>query len=380
MANPKNKITASTQAHLDIDDITDNLVILKSGHIVMVLATTSVNFDILSEAEQDATIYAYAAFLNSLSFPLEVMIHSKKADITAYYQHLEQFFQEQPNPDLKRQIQKYMEFIQATVQQKTILDKQFYMTITFSPLELGLKGIKKQPSQPQTKVQLLKDAKVQLLPKRDHIIKQTARIGLLSRQLATKELIELFYEIYNPAPAGTQSIEIDSAGYSQPLVKPAVESPAPADTLNQQQSPSGSKASIRPIVPGNIMPNPTESSPQQNTSQKDALKSLQESSSKAKQFIEKQNSYYQQSQQVKGEVPPPNLVQQSIDAPPGSKPNPLLTSSGQQNPLGPNPTGSPTQRFMQAQTNANPAKSGFRQSVVNQFVSPKKEWPHQLNN
>ncbi len=373
MANPKNKITASTQAHLDIDDITDNLVILKSGHIVMVLATTSVNFDILSEAEQDATIYAYAAFLNSLSFPLEVMIHSKKADITAYYQHLEQFFQEQPNPDLKRQIQKYMEFIQATVQQKTILDKQFYMTITFSPLELGLKGIKKQPSQPQTKVQLLKDAKVQLLPKRDHIIKQTARIGLLSRQLATKELIELFYEIYNPAPAGTQSIEIDSAGYSQPLVKPAVESPAPADTLNQQQSPSGSKASIRPIVPGNIMPNPTESSPQQNTSQKDALKSLQESSSKAKQFIEKQNSYYQQSQQVKGEVPPPNLVQQSIDAPPGSKPNPLLTSSGQQNPLGPNPTGSPTQRFMQAQTNANPAKSGFRQSVVNQFVSPKKE-------
>ena len=59
--------TASTQEHLDIEDIREDLVILKSGWISMVLSTSSVNFDLLSEAEQDATIYAYAAFLNSLT-------------------------------------------------------------------------------------------------------------------------------------------------------------------------------------------------------------------------------------------------------------------------------------------------------------------------
>src|SRR5579872_3259164 len=126
---------ASTQEHLDIDDIMDDLVVLKTGWVALVMTTTAVNFDLLSEAEQDATIYAYGAFLNSLSFPLEVLVRSKKADITSYFQSLEEAEASIPNPDLKRQIQKYKDFIQSTVQQKTVLDKKFYLIINYSPLE-----------------------------------------------------------------------------------------------------------------------------------------------------------------------------------------------------------------------------------------------------
>ena len=225
------KVRASTQEHLDIDDIQDDLVILKTGWVALVLATSAVNFDILSEAEQDATIYAYGALLNSLSFPVQVLIRSKKADITSYFQKLAEAEATQPNPDLKRQIRNYQDFIQSTVQQKTVLDKKFYLILTYSPLEKGVKGAK--APQREKRAQLVADAKIALMPKREHIIKQTARLGLTSRQLTNQELIELLYDIYNPAPSGTQRILLDSASYTIPLVQPALEIPTPAPQVGQ---------------------------------------------------------------------------------------------------------------------------------------------------
>ena len=238
---PNTKAKASTQDHLDIEDITDDLVLLKTGWVALVMSTTAVNFDILSEAEQDATIYAYGALLNSLSFPVQILIRSKRADITSYFHKLEEAEASQPNPDLKRQIQGYEDFIKSTVQQKTVLDKRFYLIITFSPVELGIKVIKAQALAKSKKAQLIADAKITLMPKRDHLIKQTARLGLSSRQLTTQELIELFYDIYNPAPSGTQHVLLDPASYTVPLVEPALEVPSPA--------PSGAPPSPTPSGP-----------------------------------------------------------------------------------------------------------------------------------
>ena len=146
------KIKASTQEHLDIEDIIDNLAILKTGWVAMVLTTTAVNFDLLSEAEQDATIYAYGALLNSLSFPIQILIRSRKADITSYFQSLYEAEKSQANPDLKRQIQKYQDFIQTIVQQKTVLDKKFYLIINFSPLETGLKALKRPAAKSKSQI------------------------------------------------------------------------------------------------------------------------------------------------------------------------------------------------------------------------------------
>lgn len=237
------KPSASTQDHLDIEDIREDLVILKTGWVALVMSTTAVNFDLLSEAEQDATIYAYGAFLNSLSFPVQTLIRSKKADITAYFQSLQDAEAAQPNPDLKRQMQKYQDFIQATVQQKTVLDKKFYLIINYSPIEAGFKGFGKSSGMTsKSKGQLIEAAKAALAPKRDHVIKQTARLGLTTRQLLTQELIELSYDIYNPAPTGTQRVLLDTDSYTTPIVEPAIENPGPAPT--QAQIPIASPAPI----------------------------------------------------------------------------------------------------------------------------------------
>lgn len=295
------KVKASTQDHLDIEDITDDLVILKTGWVAMVLTTTAVNFDILSEAEQDATIYAYGALLNSLSFPVEILVRSKKADITAYFNSLVEAEKSQTNPDLKRQIQKYQDFIQATVQQKTILDKKFYLVITFSPLELGVRGLKRTaPSKGRNKAQLIADAKIALSPKRDHLIGQMARLGLAARQMTTQELTELFYDIYNPAPLGTQRVILDSASYTIPIVQPAVEVPTPfkpeasksPDQMNEsatfsqpaQETPgfAGQAAS------GELRPVPPPTAPVEGAN--DALKNLQTASDQARSFVDQTKS------------------------------------------------------------------------------------------
>lgn len=319
MPNNQTKIKASTQEHLDIEDITEDLVILKSGWVAMVMSTTAVNFDILSEAEQDATIYAYSALLNSLSFPVQILIRSKKADITAYYQQLEEALQNQLNPDLKRQIQKYMDFVTSTVQQKTVLDKSFYLIINFSPLELGIKAIKRRtPTKTQNKALLIRDAQIALSPKRDHLIKQTARLGLTTKQLTVKELIELFYDIYNPAPTGTQRVILDTGTYTTPLVEPAVELPTPAPTQPPQKTPEPPpvaetiarrppqvvtanqpsvtsqptspppSAQLRPVPEQNPTPAPPPPTTTPPPPRAEALKDLQEATARAQELINQQ--------------------------------------------------------------------------------------------
>lgn len=331
MAKKQPKVKASTQEHLDIEDIIDDLVVLKTGWVALVMSTTAVNFDLLSEAEQDATIYAYGAFLNSLTFPLQTLIRSKKADITAYFNTLEEAEKNQPNPDLKNQITKYKDFIQATVQQKTVLDKKFYLVINYSTATAGFGLGKKTPTR-TSKVQLVETAKVALAPRRDHVIKQTARLGLLTRQLTTQELVELFYDIYNPAPAGTQRVLLDSNSYTTPLVQPAIENPAapPVPAVAQQAvqlapqiqpesnlrpvPPPPSQVSVQqpvtPVVPPSVaVPEPVATPtpvvqesqvvqpaltpvPPASGAQAQALANLQQAASRAAQYVNKKNLQY----------------------------------------------------------------------------------------
>ena len=104
----------STQTHLDIEDIRDNLVILKDGSCCLILTTTAVNFSLLSEGEQDATIYAYAGLLNSLNFPVQILIRSQRKNIASYLNLLNQQKQKISNSLLKNQLEKYYAFIQKT--------------------------------------------------------------------------------------------------------------------------------------------------------------------------------------------------------------------------------------------------------------------------
>jgi hypothetical protein len=197
-------IRATTQEHLPIEDIQDDLVILKDGSCAMILSVSSLNFDLLSEREQEAIIYAYGALLNSLTFSIQILLRSERKDISSYLGLLEkQEAKKVSSPLLVGLINSYRKFVAEMVKKNNVLDKKFYVVIPFSSLELGVAPtltslFKKATSLPYEKNYIIAKAKIVLIPKRDHLIKLFARLSLVSKQLTSKELIKLFYGIYNP--------------------------------------------------------------------------------------------------------------------------------------------------------------------------------------
>ena len=203
MSNPA-PIRASTQEHLPIEDIRENLIILKDGSCCLLLQVSAINFELLSEKEQEAMIFAYAALLNSLSFPIQILIRSKKKDVTQYLKFLSKQEKKIEKAVLKEQLIKYKKFVEETVKKNEILDKKFYVIIPFSALELGAAKtvgalFKNKKGLPFSKEDIVDRAKTSLSPKKDHLVKQFTRLGIKSRQLNNKELINLFFNIYNPS-------------------------------------------------------------------------------------------------------------------------------------------------------------------------------------
>ena len=129
-------IKATTQKFLEIEAIEDDFVILKNGSCCIILETTAINFGLLSEREQEATIFAYANFLNSLAFSIQIVVHSRQKDISSYLELINQQLNTQKNEKLKQQTEKYRQFIKDTVKKNWILDKDFFIIIRYSALQL----------------------------------------------------------------------------------------------------------------------------------------------------------------------------------------------------------------------------------------------------
>jgi hypothetical protein len=212
-------IRATTQEFLEIEDILDDLVILRNGSANIIIETTAVNFGLLAEEEQDSLIYAYGSLLNSLSFPLQLVVLSKRMDISSYIELITQEEEHQTNPVIKERLKHYREFIISIVKENKVLEKKFYLVIPFSFIELGLKSSMggKKKGLPFPKDYIVTRVKTSLYPKRDHLLRQLGRIGLKGRQLSTQEIIELFYNIYNPTNTGEKLGE--AAGYGTPMVQ-----------------------------------------------------------------------------------------------------------------------------------------------------------------
>ena len=219
----------TTQSFLDIYDITNDLLLMKDGTTSLIMVVDAMNFGLLAETEQDAIMYAYAGLLNSLNYPIQIVINSRTKDVTTYLKLLEQQETETASPVMQDRIRQYREFVGNLIHDRNVLDKKFYVVIPATPLELGmllpssvLPG-KKSPGIETMERSVIIEKAVNLLePKRDHLSAQFARIGLFSRQLTTQEIIQLFYIKYNPEAAEGQHIA-ESSSYSAPLVRARIQ-------------------------------------------------------------------------------------------------------------------------------------------------------------
>jgi len=224
---------ATTQDFIDVLDIKNDLVVLKNGKVSAVMQLNSINFELLSAREQDAVISAFAGILNSLNFPIQVVIKSRAMNIEKYINKLEKIENKITDPLLKSQAVAYRNFVNNTIEVNKVLDKKFYLVIPSGyreyenlgsgPFEFFGRLLGKQNQRPayvNVDDALIK-AKGDLTPKIDTMVREFEKIHINCKRLTTEELIKLYYEIFKEGADKTGRLSTNFEDYKTPIVQPA---------------------------------------------------------------------------------------------------------------------------------------------------------------
>lgn len=211
----------STQNTLQIAEIRDGIVIMNDGSFRSVIMVKSINFDLMSPQEREAVEYSYQGFLNSLYFPIQIFIRSQKVDIGPYIQRLDKIRQEHDNMLLALLMDDYLGYIEALAQQTNIMDKAFYVIIPYFPIADIQKAITQSKnfftgladmfnSKEKHVVineQDLAKGKDELRNRVQAVLGGLQQCGIQGLPLDTQELIELYYDTYNPDTATRQQLK-----------------------------------------------------------------------------------------------------------------------------------------------------------------------------
>ncbi len=208
---------ASTQVHLKIGEIRDDLLVLKNGGIRAILKATSINFNLKSEEEQNSITYAYQGFLNSLEFPVQIIVRSKKLDIDNYIEKIKEIGEKQKNQLLKDQTLEYADFVKKLVEYTDIMQKEFYVVVPYDPVrsrgvpffQRFLQNLRPQDSYADIKKRHkeFENLKKQVAQRLNVVESGLGHCGIKTDQLKTEDIIELFYNTYNPQISRTEKVK-----------------------------------------------------------------------------------------------------------------------------------------------------------------------------
>ncbi len=206
------KNLGNTQDLVELESIQDDTLILKDGSLRQIIMVGGVNFSLKSEAEQDSITMAYQNFLNGLDFPVQTIIHSRKINVENYLALLDRRVKEEPTELLQNQIEEYKEFIASFVKDNPIMAKTFLVVIPFFSIQLPSKQtisrlipfFGKKTAADEEKVTREKSADTeksleQLRQRTSQVIEGLQAIDLEVKMLNDEELVELFYNFYNPS-------------------------------------------------------------------------------------------------------------------------------------------------------------------------------------
>jgi hypothetical protein len=201
----------STQTYLRIAEIRDDTIVLKNGGLRTLLRISSINFNLKSEDEQNSIVYSYQGFVNTLEFPIQIVVRSKKLDIDNYLEKLKKIGEKQTNPLLQTQTYEYVEYIAKLVEYADIMEKDFLVVVPLDPARAQkLTIIQKffQDMNAKDSYEAIKQRHEEFEQLKKTLAQRVSSVkvglencGLKAQELTTKELIELFYNIYNPTVA-----------------------------------------------------------------------------------------------------------------------------------------------------------------------------------
>jgi len=211
----------STQNTLQIAEIRDGIVIMNDGSFRSVVMVKSINFDLMSPQEQEAVEYAYQGFLNSLYFPVQIFVRSQKVDLQPYIEKLDKIRTEHENMLLALLMDDYIGYIDQLARQTNIMDKKFYLVIPYFPVIDVQKALSQSKNFFTGITQLfnakedhvtindadLEKAKTELRNRVQAVLGGLQQCNIQGLPLDTQELIELYYDTYNPDTATRQQLK-----------------------------------------------------------------------------------------------------------------------------------------------------------------------------
>lgn len=209
---PKKRNPNTAQNTLMISEVRDSLAVMNDGSFRAVVACKSINFDLMSEREREAIEYSYQNFLNSLYFPAQIFIRSQRVDIGPYLDRLDNIRRNQDNMLLGVLMDDYINFITALAQETNIMDKQFYIIVPFfttpdlnNAVTSGKNFFSGLLPGPQQVIKIDEatygKAKDEIRNRVSTVVNGLFQMGIKSVQLNTKQLGELYYNVYNPDTA-----------------------------------------------------------------------------------------------------------------------------------------------------------------------------------
>jgi len=233
----------STQNAMEIAEIRDGIVIMNDGSFRAVVMAQSINFDLMSPDEREAVEFAYQGFLNSLYFDVQIFIRSQRVDLRPYLERLDKIRSEHDNMLLALLMEDYINYMAAIAEQTNIMDKKFYVIVDFHSVIDAQKAVKAGKSffstilgKKEQRVIInesdLEAAKTELKNRIQTVMAGLQQCQVNSIPLDTQELIELYYDAYNPDTATRQHLK-NFNDYTAPVVSKG-KGVAPQPDLNRE--------------------------------------------------------------------------------------------------------------------------------------------------
>lgn len=182
---------SSSRQQIQIKEVVDNILVLPGNEYRQILETSSVNFELKSEEEQDVIIDSFQNFLNSLPCEIQILVRVREVDIDRYVEDIGKTKDKETIPAYKKQIEGYCSFVKKLVSGNKILSRRFYIVIPYKHTE---------------RHQDMKLIKEHLNLEKDIIIKGLERMQMKARSITGLEILNLFYGFYNPESLKTQAI------------------------------------------------------------------------------------------------------------------------------------------------------------------------------
>lgn len=214
----KSNVGVSVQKYLPFGEIRNGFVLLKNWGIRGILRCGSINFHLKSEDEQKSIISGYQGFLNTLSFPIQILVRSKRLNIDNYVESIEATAEQHSNPLLKEQTLRYVDFVKKLVEFANIMEKQFYVVVPYEGISNEKRGFfdfirdvfgqwEDSPSAVRSRLKNFEKMKMKLKQRIDLVANGLGSVGIKSELLNTADAVEVLYQMYNPEISKQEKIQ-----------------------------------------------------------------------------------------------------------------------------------------------------------------------------